>query len=84
MPVCHALSWPPVEVQSKKYSTPLVSVAVVATIAIEVEPVAYGAVAHVIGLGEGGVVSGAVVVAHCVVDQLVVLWLGLKSRACTL
>jgi hypothetical protein len=47
-----------VVVQSKKYSTPLGSVAVVATIAIEVEPVAYGTVAHVIGFGDGGVVSG--------------------------
>jgi hypothetical protein len=52
-----------VVVQSKKYSTPLGSVAVVAVIAIEVLPVAYGKIAHVIGFGLGGVVSGAGVVA---------------------
>ena len=41
-----------------------------ATIAIEVVPVAYGTVAHVNGSGVGGVVSAAVsVVADSEVDQ---------------
>ncbi len=42
----------------------------VATIEMDVLPVAYGTVAHVDGFGVGGVVSGAAsVVADCVVDQ---------------
>jgi hypothetical protein len=58
VPSCHTLSYPPEVVQSKKYSTPLASVAVVAFIEIEVGLVAYGTTAQVIGFGIGGVVSG--------------------------
>ncbi len=56
MPDCQVLSCPPAVVQSKKYSTPLVSVAVVAVIAIELLLVAYGRTDHVIGLGVGGLI----------------------------
>jgi hypothetical protein len=58
-------------------------VAVVATIAIEEVPVEYGGVAHVIGSGEGGVVSDTVsVVAHAGgVEKPVAFCAGLLSRA---
>jgi hypothetical protein len=48
---------------------------------IVVCPVAAGAVAHVIGSGDGGVVSGAQVVAANVLDQPVIFGVGALSRA---
>jgi hypothetical protein len=71
---CQELSWPPVVRQSKKYSTPDISDAVVAVIVIEFGPVAAGFDAQVIGLGVGGVVSGGpamklVSMVNCTVDE---------------
>ena len=80
---CQALSWAWSVLQSKKYCTPLGSVAVVAVIEIELGPVAAGADENVIGLGTGGVVSGASVVAEAGSEAAVWLWLALLSRALT-
>ena len=59
--LCQALELPPPAVHSKKYSTPPMSVAVVAVIVIDVGPVAVGTLAQVSGSGVGGVVSGLTV-----------------------
>ena len=70
--------------QSKKYSTPLGSEAVVAVIEIDVVPVEAGTLAHVAGSGVGGVVSAGVsVVADSEVDHAVAFWLVLLSLDCT-
>ena len=68
---CQPLSCPEIVMLLKKYCTPLGSVAVVAVMRIEFDPVADGTDAHVSAFGEGGVVSArAGVVADCDVDQL--------------
>jgi len=75
--VCHALLVPPVcpDVSVKRYRTgPQGSEPVVATMAIEVVPVALGAVAKVAGLGVGGAVSAAAfVVAEAGAEAVPVL-----------
>ena len=60
--LCQPLSGPPPAVHSKKYSTPLGSVAVVAVMVIEVSPSALGGTAKLIGSGLGAVRSGGAVV----------------------
>ena len=83
---CQPLLLEPSVVHSKKYCTGgfSASVAVVAVIVIVLELVAAGTVAHVIGSGVGGVVSGGLVVADNVFDQSVSLITGASSRALTL
>ena len=61
-PVCQPLSSPPGEpdISSKKYMTPLGSVAVAAIMVRPVLPRANGSWAQVMGSGSGGVVSAPV------------------------